>query len=440
MYKQGTHGLIFTLNSQTQAKYSSYFFNRAEVGMRMLADSLLVEIDCSQLSPLARDDLFMASRDRIANNEFSRILLQEISRMLHEHRRLKDLKYRRMNEIASSEKQPSDIAEDIIRELAKSNKGLLKYLLEGGKIRVPSPPTLRKPFEGKRHPKKWEHKDKHGCFHVTKRAQVGKNVTVIFETDVENHYFAREHDVGCWDVRLVDCEINRLSLASEEGMLETSRLELNDGIARLVLRLENPEVGDKYTYEMIVDDNVISSPLIRQFTLQFVKQSGPNGSPNPRPSINWDLPTMHGITKEDWGAFPGFTENTAVQIYPESKDTKGRPIYKWIWNKDNKHLTLRRQEAARDKSHESPTVVDTVFCQAMLLTGLSALRTQEELAMETAKKSDEGHKDKYAQDDKIPSPEDLVAYTTAALAPVAWSLITQLAQSIKGVAGDGTSH
>ena len=75
----------------------------------------------------------------------------------------------------------------------------------------------------------------------------------------------------------------------------------------------------------------------------------------------------------------------------------------------------------------------------MLLSGLSALRTQERMA----KASDHDNsyivsKDKYATvNEQIPSPEDFVAHTTSALAPVAWHIIKGLSSQTDSMDSEG---
>lgn len=60
-------GIIFTVNGQTHGTLTIDFFRRKQVGLSLLADSILVIVDCSRISGRAREDLFMNSRDRLSN-------------------------------------------------------------------------------------------------------------------------------------------------------------------------------------------------------------------------------------------------------------------------------------------------------------------------------------------------------------------------------------
>ncbi|MCS7064429.1 MAG: hypothetical protein NZM04_10425, partial [Methylacidiphilales bacterium] len=59
-----SEGIIFIVNGQTHASVSADFFRRGKVGLSYIADSILVMVDCSELTGRSREDLFMNSRDR----------------------------------------------------------------------------------------------------------------------------------------------------------------------------------------------------------------------------------------------------------------------------------------------------------------------------------------------------------------------------------------
>lgn len=60
-------GIVFTINGQTHGYLSKSFFNRKNVGLAYLSDSILVILDCSDFDGRSREDLFMNSRDRLSN-------------------------------------------------------------------------------------------------------------------------------------------------------------------------------------------------------------------------------------------------------------------------------------------------------------------------------------------------------------------------------------
>ena len=80
------------------------------------------------------------------------------------------------------------------------------------------------------------------------------------------------------------------------------------------------------------------------------------------------------------------------------------------------------RRAVRDGRADEAELIRGTFYQAMLLTGVSALRTFERIQRQHE------NNDADAGDDPRPdlSAEDFVAYATSALAPVAWHIINDL--------------
>jgi len=101
-YKQN-EGIVFTNNGQTQAVFNKDFFRRANVRQDFLASSLLVFIDCSNISPRAQEQLFMPSRDRLRDVPLRRALEEAIENTLRGHPKLKQaINDRRERERAST--------------------------------------------------------------------------------------------------------------------------------------------------------------------------------------------------------------------------------------------------------------------------------------------------------------------------------------------------
>ncbi|WP_419947298.1 hypothetical protein [Candidatus Poriferisodalis sp.] len=69
---RGSHGVLFTLNGQTHATLPDSFFDRNDVGMNPLRKSLLVIVDCSDISSTHESALMMTSRDRLADSLFAK--------------------------------------------------------------------------------------------------------------------------------------------------------------------------------------------------------------------------------------------------------------------------------------------------------------------------------------------------------------------------------
>ena len=263
MYRSGEFGLIYTLNNQTQGKHSSLFFIRKEVGMSRISNSLLVVIDCTALPADVRDDIFMASRDRIADNQLSQNILKEVAAYLKSSVKLKTLLQKRSQDFPSGDDVGSAAAAAIMQQLYREDKELLKFLFEGKQLPVvPPPPKPIPPFVGKQHPTFFKPaKLPPGGSEITKTAPVGKPVTIQFETDVVDNYFTRKWDSGRWDIYLVSESPVGEADSTTWGLLNLSRLPLNRGTGTLTIQVKNAQPGDTYTYELEITDSTLIKPF-----------------------------------------------------------------------------------------------------------------------------------------------------------------------------------
>src|SRR3546814_9917582 len=64
LYFKNNMTVLCSLNGQVHGSYTSEFVSRA-LKMPLLKDYLLIHVDCSNLHMAVRNELFMASRDRL---------------------------------------------------------------------------------------------------------------------------------------------------------------------------------------------------------------------------------------------------------------------------------------------------------------------------------------------------------------------------------------
>ena len=75
-------GVIFQINGQSHGYLpKSIFMRQRKVNLPRLRDSLLVLIDCSGLSTVQREDLFMTSRDRLSKQAIRYEIEEEVMAM-----------------------------------------------------------------------------------------------------------------------------------------------------------------------------------------------------------------------------------------------------------------------------------------------------------------------------------------------------------------------
>ena len=201
--------VLFSMNGQVHGSYTSEFATRA-LKFHLLKNHLLIHVDCTSARQEFRNELFMASRDRLKKGTEASRLRQELSTLLSTGR-LKDIHSARKASVAVDDED----AEELIRKVARD-------LPIGGELAR----LLRQTFDlkdrqrgGKEHQKRQnvDKKQANGpafsgrrfptFFRMKKSSQSGKGIpiagvplggtkTIQFGTDVEDQYFDRADEPG----------------------------------------------------------------------------------------------------------------------------------------------------------------------------------------------------------------------------------------------------
>ena len=135
-YRKG-EGIVFAVNGQTHGNLPRRFFTRKSIGMSRLEDSILVLLDCTNISGRKREDLFMNSRDRMEQGEFLRAIEKELESILKEHSSLRELRERRRREDVVSKLEDSKPFREVLREILNKSPSLASLL--GGSGSLPDP-------------------------------------------------------------------------------------------------------------------------------------------------------------------------------------------------------------------------------------------------------------------------------------------------------------
>lgn len=198
-WMRASESVIFTVNGQAHAFMSRDFLRRrgeSGVGLTFLAPSLLVEVDCSQLSSRVVEQLFMASRDRMRDIEEKRSLLRDLSTYLRQHQGLRGLNNsRRISAIESSTKSDG-ATQDLFKKMVGASAAIAAMLRGDGKIPAPVRVTDTNgvDFTGRRLPTYlvWHKK----ISFLEKHCPVNSYCEVTLETDAENAFLSRPRDAG----------------------------------------------------------------------------------------------------------------------------------------------------------------------------------------------------------------------------------------------------
>lgn len=279
-------GVIFTVNGQTHAGLSRAFFEHRAVRMQRLARSLLIVVDCTDLSVGAREDLFMNSRDRLSNGELRKAIEEELEEAIGRHPGLRALQDRRRSEEISERLAESKPLEDVLGGILKSSPSLSALFLRGTRLSKPhrqsgsddggngaGPDKGAGEFVGRPHPTFFRFYDKPNGAELSRNAELGRRCRMRFETDAANDYFSRAEVRGHYHLEVVDGPL--------EGAEVDHSIALHDGVANWSINLPEDalSVGDPVTLACTVTDPTIVDPFVNVARVRM-SPKGTNGNGN----------------------------------------------------------------------------------------------------------------------------------------------------------------
>ena len=200
--------VLFSLNGQVHGHYTSEFITRS-LKFPLFKDYLLIHVDCTNLKLDFRNELFMASRDRLKNGEESAELRKQLSDILSRGR-LKEIYTEWKDSLTSQAESGNELLRDFSKNLPLDSE-LIKLLNQTfnlkdrkgdkpekkNKIRESKSPDYNTEFNPKRFPSYFSidlnSKDKK--VPVTAIPTQGDK-TILFSSDVEDQYFDRVEDPG----------------------------------------------------------------------------------------------------------------------------------------------------------------------------------------------------------------------------------------------------
>jgi hypothetical protein len=375
-------GVIFAINGQTHAIISSDFFRRKTVGLSYLSDSLLVILDCSELSARSREDLFMNSRDRLSAGILRDSIEKQLQDELKGNQLLRELRERRRRELIEERLSDQKPMADVLQDLVKNNPTLASLFGIGQRITNPfktSGAGNQKEFKCKKYPTYFKFKGKDVGYRLEKLCHMDQRFRITFETDACNDYFTREVEPGNSSLKYVDSDKQLVHVPDYA-------LNLQNGIATLNAELP-VKVKTEREIEYICDvvDRTQIKPIENRFIVKVlppIKKHGGNGKRHLPPSpidgddrekpLQMALPNVTEVYQDRWTDMdPPFDDQTAVitryspQQTPEGKDTDS---YDFFVNMDNKYLKYEMKNGKTD-----PTVIAARFKYGLVLYALAII-------------------------------------------------------------------
>ena len=209
--------VVYTLNGQTQGSESKSFISQ-DLGFRNLREYMLICVDCSQVGTTARQELFMASRDRLKQGKFYTELRQSIIDLISNDTHLKQKEQEYKGRAFRETGEDKDMVQSLfsklkgnkdIRKMFSGNNGAFSFFTK--KVKKPIAPEERKE-EKKKEEKKLKRyptllkikgfdKSTEDYIKVIRKGGKGK---ITLETDVENTFLSRSDDAGAIEITTLD--------------------------------------------------------------------------------------------------------------------------------------------------------------------------------------------------------------------------------------------
>jgi hypothetical protein len=276
---RSNEGVIFTVNGQAHAEIKASIFARKRVGLQRLAKDLLVVVDCSTLDANERDDLFMSSRDRVAEESplFTE-LEHNLEEALHDHPGLRELRNRRAQQDLADQLGDNKPLEAVIKQVLKNSPTLARLFGKGERLSTPfkpedvqpdpTPPKLHS------HPTYFHFSGKEPDTVLKRPAHLDQRCRIAFATDAVDDYFTRKYDPGVF-------RFFRINGDEREPVQSFNGPNLVKGRAKLSFDLPpGVKAGDAVTYETVVEDEVMQRTFKNCFVLR-VAPASPAKPPSP---------------------------------------------------------------------------------------------------------------------------------------------------------------
>jgi len=337
--------VMFSINGQVHGSFTAEFITRT-LKFNLLKDSLLIHVDCTGMDPDFREELFMASRDRLKDGPESAALREYIGKKLKKSY-LEEINRKRKENIGLENEDTTELIKSFAKNLPK-NSDLFKLLQNTLKLdekkedkreRKPSPQkpkTEVKPFLPQRFPSLFQLHNKKDGINIISLPKNGEKI-IKFDTDVENDYFDRSEDAGELEISVLQVKKNETSGGTEpgtkkeiSGVLNIAKSSPNQGTIRLTIEpTEELNVGDEIeiTASLTAPGKVFEEIILVKITdKEAPKEKAPQEDEK---EDHIGLPKLHKVKEENWDSLEGkgIEMNHNTVMYPVAEGDQLQEIF-----------------------------------------------------------------------------------------------------------------
>ncbi len=394
--------VLFTLNGQVHAHFTTEFISRT-LKYQLLKDSLLIHVDCTEMAPAYREELFMASRDRLKGSEKTKEFRQRLGMVLQQGQLKEIHKQRRANILALHTADKDALIKEIGRNLPL-NEDIRRLWGQSLQLDARQKKTQHTtPNDEEIEPKPAFMSNRYpSFFNLANHGKKGNDFfeiplsgskSILFNSDVENEYFNRVEDPGeltlgvmTWRTKDNEGGNQRGTVNKISELLSVERQSPRDGEIKVVLRpTEEVQVGDEIEVEADLRDN--ASPDGFNPLSFWVKIADSRRTQTPKKSLVDEEPlTLPDIvlTKESLGEDDGnivswdkldIPMDHGVVMYPVSGEEE-KVIERVIVNLDCRVFKNHRSKCKsfEEIEREQNRFISSVYYHTLFLYTISLQR------------------------------------------------------------------
>lgn len=336
--------VMFSINGQVHGNYTAEFITRT-LKFNLLKDYLLIHVDCTDMNPDFREELFMASRDRLKHGDEANALRDYLGKKLRKSE-LDEINRRRKESIGLESEDTSELIKSFAKNLPKDSE-LFKLLQNTLKLeekkedvkKTPSPSKPKqeqKPFLPQRFPTKFDLYNKKDGINIISLPKNGERI-IKFDTDVDNDYFDRTDEPGELQLSVLKVKRDKENGGDQagknnevSGLLNIAKSSPNRGTIRITLEPTNDiQVGDEIEIKAS-----LTSPgkVFEEIILVKITDKEAVKEPVPHEEEDLDqigLPKLQKVYEKDWETLQarGISMDRKTVMYPSSEGDKLEEIF-----------------------------------------------------------------------------------------------------------------
>jgi len=260
-YFKNNMSVLFSMNGQVHGHYTTEFITRT-LKFNLLRDYLLIHVDCTGMQIDFRNELFMASRDRLKQGEEATYLRKKLGDSLKSGQ-LKEVYKRRKDNISVESADDDSLLKNFAEKLPINNelRGLLNQTFKLDAEDKPKPKRktpskdngTAEEFNPQRYPSFFNVKVKEKNGRTVVSVPLNGTKTVEFDSDVESQFFDRIEEPGDMKIAIMTYTPNDVTGGTEKGtvndisdVLTVSRRSPQKGKIKVVFNpTKEVQVGDE---------------------------------------------------------------------------------------------------------------------------------------------------------------------------------------------------